>query len=903
MDYFLILNFIFCRLLQFHNIETAPESDTDQSSSPQNQADNSSTKRGRPAKRTRRPSPDRQSPQQVSVNFVDENVYQPIVSKQLITESEVLVDCDPPTEVSLVEPKPKKIFTNTTVSHTPPKILPAIPSKFNDSNQDISLLRANPNISMRELFPGEEEMGLQVTIPFSSGGLRTPEGWTKIMTVIQYDEPTRRLWEELQKPYGNQSSFLRHLILLEKYFRNGELMLADAAGESATVYAESAQQRLLSFDSRREITNGSVSLLKVNNGPKQSSSHSKEKKRTSTANQSTSLLKPEISSTGKPRGRPPNCLKEFKAGVLSSTMTAKNDTGPSVLENRIIKAAEAMIKSGAKSTKVPTPMPPELICISTGAKTGGSILPPPQQQQQQQPFNQQQVPQQQPQKQSNQQSQSNKSQILDSDQNLINQKSKQSSSTASKSAQNVIRLPDVLSMAEKLETKWRPTLMPVTAALPALDGQLYQTVDGRKLPNLVQVQSGGKPYLISIYDYNRMCIVRRERLLQLQIQQNNQQPGVSGNSSADPTPSTSNMTVAKQQLMTNHSTMQQQIQQQLQQAQQQAQQQMHQQAQQQMQQQAQQQMQQQAHQQMQQFQQLQNQYQHHIQQMQQQQQQQMINPMSTKNSIGLMPPIPTKTKHANIAASKVQIPNKILEQNSVIPITTASSSPSPITNMNPNMSITMTIPQAPPLPPPPLQPSSSKSSVLDSLLKVRKPNASTSLLKSNLHSTKATTHTITSAGDTKIISITSSPSITELLGVSSAIDQPIPSTSAAAAAASGSGKSSALDALYKATQQTSPTNNMWIYAETLGNNSNNISTNNNNNNVAGSRSNSALSGSGNITSEISLIGGQSGPIIDSSAASLLAKIPKSLTVIPQQKNRSSSKSSGEDSAASNTSNL
>lgn len=36
------------------------------------------------------------------------------------------------------------------------------------SNEDISNLRTNPNISMRELFPGEEEMGLHVSLPFVS---------------------------------------------------------------------------------------------------------------------------------------------------------------------------------------------------------------------------------------------------------------------------------------------------------------------------------------------------------------------------------------------------------------------------------------------------------------------------------------------------------------------------------------------------------------------------------------------------------------------------------------------------------------------------------------------------------------------------------------------------------------
>lgn len=36
------------------------------------------------------------------------------------------------------------------------------------SNEDISNLRTNPNISMRELFPGEEELGLHVNLPFVS---------------------------------------------------------------------------------------------------------------------------------------------------------------------------------------------------------------------------------------------------------------------------------------------------------------------------------------------------------------------------------------------------------------------------------------------------------------------------------------------------------------------------------------------------------------------------------------------------------------------------------------------------------------------------------------------------------------------------------------------------------------
>lgn len=115
---------------------------------------------------------------------------------------------------------------------------------------DISnVLRGNPNISMRELFHGEEDLGVQFKVPFGcSSSQRTPEGWTRVHTFLQYDEPTRRLWEKLQKPYGNQSSFLRHLILLEKYYRNGDLVLAPHASPNASVYTQTVRQRLNSYD-------------------------------------------------------------------------------------------------------------------------------------------------------------------------------------------------------------------------------------------------------------------------------------------------------------------------------------------------------------------------------------------------------------------------------------------------------------------------------------------------------------------------------------------------------------------------------------------------------------------------------------------------------------------------------
>ncbi|CAH0560024.1 unnamed protein product [Brassicogethes aeneus] len=122
--------------------------------------------------------------------------------------------------------------------------------KLKSSKNDVAVskLGANPSISVRQLFPGEEDLPLNASIEFNNIKEKTPEGWSKCSSVIQYDSDTKKLWNELQKPYGNQSSFLRHLILLEKYFRNGELVLSSKASHHAVNYSESVQNRLRAYD-------------------------------------------------------------------------------------------------------------------------------------------------------------------------------------------------------------------------------------------------------------------------------------------------------------------------------------------------------------------------------------------------------------------------------------------------------------------------------------------------------------------------------------------------------------------------------------------------------------------------------------------------------------------------------
>lgn len=112
----------------------------------------------------------------------------------------------------------------------------------------VQRLGSNPSISVRTLFPGEEDMNLHANVEFGNLRQVTPQGWEKCTTTIQYDQDTKSLWQELQRPYGNQSSFLRHLILLEKYYRSGDLILAPNASRNAINYSTSVQNRLISYE-------------------------------------------------------------------------------------------------------------------------------------------------------------------------------------------------------------------------------------------------------------------------------------------------------------------------------------------------------------------------------------------------------------------------------------------------------------------------------------------------------------------------------------------------------------------------------------------------------------------------------------------------------------------------------
>ncbi|XP_016996249.3 LOW QUALITY PROTEIN: uncharacterized protein east [Drosophila takahashii] len=531
---------------------------------------------------------------------------------------------------------------------------------------DISnVLRGNPNISMRELFHGEEELGVHFKVPFGcSSSQRTPEGWTRVQTFLQYDEPTRRLWEELQKPYGNQSSFLRHLILLEKYYRNGDLVLAPHASSNATVYTETVSQRLNSFDhghcgglgnpsaapsssssSKRSgipqpagasvlatalttpssssssgclsaeqqasVVDPVIPLVELNDDDdgeegatagkavdgeessvdkltKQLSSNAvtiiarpKDKSQLSSNSGSSTSLSSSSSAISSPEEVAAAAAPAPQSKEAPPLVPAAGGNSRSILKTNLLgigKAVEIVPLTPAAAASAPSassaPVNVESMLTSIISKTSKSTachipeileaanlasdfaklqglqaairlqskLKPPMGAGTSAP-----------------QKPPNLAQLQSSPPELISLHRRRTSGAAAappansllgnppgKRLQlartgagpsagtgtgtsaaggrapppNVVILPDTLTPQERHESKsWKPTLIPLEDQhkVPNKSHALYQTADGRRLPALVQVQSGGKPYLISIFDYNRMCILRREKLLRDQM--------------------------------------------------------------------------------------------------------------------------------------------------------------------------------------------------------------------------------------------------------------------------------------------------------------------------------------------------------------------------------------------------
>lgn len=111
------------------------------------------------------------------------------------------------------------------------------------------------------------DVGLQANLEFQ--GPAVPDGsWERCVSTIQFDKRTKKLWQDLQKPYGNQSSFLRHLVMLEKYWRAGYLTLAPGSDERATKYLNGVKNRIKAFEGSSEKPVSTQSAVPVSSSEK-----------------------------------------------------------------------------------------------------------------------------------------------------------------------------------------------------------------------------------------------------------------------------------------------------------------------------------------------------------------------------------------------------------------------------------------------------------------------------------------------------------------------------------------------------------------------------------------------------------------------------------------------------------
>ncbi|RZF47786.1 hypothetical protein LSTR_LSTR006050 [Laodelphax striatellus] len=96
--------------------------------------------------------------------------------------------------------------------------------------------------------PGEKELPLKGELRKEASN--DSNGWERRTLYLQFDEQTKKLWNDLQRPYGNSSSFIRHLVMLEKYWREGSLVLSETADQRAVKYNNSVKNRVKAFDGK-----------------------------------------------------------------------------------------------------------------------------------------------------------------------------------------------------------------------------------------------------------------------------------------------------------------------------------------------------------------------------------------------------------------------------------------------------------------------------------------------------------------------------------------------------------------------------------------------------------------------------------------------------------------------------
>ncbi|XP_071441228.1 serine-rich adhesin for platelets isoform X2 [Hetaerina americana] len=133
----------------------------------------------------------------------------------------------------------------------------ALPSCSNRGKSEASKPKKKSSVNCQmknSCFPGIEHLGLNASFVFhGNSGEEKNKEWEKCTTTIQFDSKTKKLWQNLYYPYGNFSSFIRHLVIMEKNWRNGDLILAPNASSQAVNYVNSVQNRIAAYEGNSPI--------------------------------------------------------------------------------------------------------------------------------------------------------------------------------------------------------------------------------------------------------------------------------------------------------------------------------------------------------------------------------------------------------------------------------------------------------------------------------------------------------------------------------------------------------------------------------------------------------------------------------------------------------------------------
>eukprot|EP00092_Neocalanus_flemingeri_P008454 GFUD01009110.1.p1 GENE.GFUD01009110.1~~GFUD01009110.1.p1 ORF type:complete len:2320 (+),score=595.04 GFUD01009110.1:230-7189(+) len=104
-----------------------------------------------------------------------------------------------------------------------------------------------------------DESKIQVDNDTSNDAAKDSEAIEKCAVNINFDLNTKKLWQDLHYPYGNYTSFFRHLILLEKYWRSGDLSLSNNASVKASSYLKSVQNRIKTYEGKQVQSDADLS--------------------------------------------------------------------------------------------------------------------------------------------------------------------------------------------------------------------------------------------------------------------------------------------------------------------------------------------------------------------------------------------------------------------------------------------------------------------------------------------------------------------------------------------------------------------------------------------------------------------------------------------------------------------